>query len=210
MAKLTLLYALLSAGCTALGGAHAQQAHSPAQSPSVAVLLDLFERNMTAGGRGLPPSGITHMLTSPESYSAARLDSLDVGLERLAVHAASQHVAVHAATHLASAGDTRGSARPGIVSRLERIHRTSSDPAARSIALQRMPFQADRGGALRAVVRTAESPTREQPYPGAARQAVELLREFGTPGQDALRTLLSAGRIHDPDARDEARRGLQP
>jgi hypothetical protein len=202
-----VLSALLTSGCASPRSAHAQ-ASAPVPT-SVAWLLQRFEQEMSRmDGRGRVPSLITAMLAHPDSFGAAQLDSLEDGLERLAIRSENEHVAVMSVSHLASAGDRHGQLRPGIVARLERIHRTAVLRAPRASALRRLPSQADTDAALRALECTAQLATREEPYVGAARSAVALLRDFGPAGEESLRRMLAAGRVLDPEARAEARRVL--
>ncbi|HEX6912084.1 MAG TPA: hypothetical protein VF142_16905 [Longimicrobium sp.] len=150
------------------------------------------------------------MLAEPESFSQARLDSLFAGLEELAVRSSSDHVGRTAVINLASAAD-RNAGRPqaGIVERLERIHQSAATRAARSAALNRLPFQVDAAAALRAVERAAAAGSRNQNYPAAARDAVALLRDFGPAGESALRRLQQSSRVKDCEAREELARQLR-
>jgi hypothetical protein len=202
-----LLCAVVGAGVAAPSAAYAQRAGS---GQSVASLLQAFEREIgRTDGRGRTPSGITHMLVEPGAAPAARLDSLFNGLEALAVRSSNDRVAIMAVISMASAG-TRdsGGAQPGMVARLERIHQTAATKVARIAALERLPFQADTGAAVRAIERAAVRRTAEQAYPGSAREAVALLRELGPAGEAALRRLQQTAGVQDCDARAELVRQL--
>lgn len=203
--------------CLALGMAAtlppsaSSQSTSGVQWPPVASLLQSFEQEVgRADGRGRVPAGITHMLAEPGTFSSARLDSLFAGLEELAIRSSTDHVGRTAVINLSSAADRNASQpQPGIVDRLERIHQSAVTRAARSAALDRLPFQADAPAALRAVERAAAADTRNQAYPGSAREAVALLRSFGPAGEGALRRLRQSSRVQDCDARAELARQLR-
>ncbi|HEX6912853.1 MAG TPA: hypothetical protein VF142_20765, partial [Longimicrobium sp.] len=61
---------------------------------------------------------------------------------------------------LVAADRNAGRPQAGIVERLERIHQSAATRAARSAALNRLPFQVDAAAALRAVERAAAAGSR--------------------------------------------------
>jgi hypothetical protein len=167
-------------------------------------LISAFAREyQTPSG---PTSGagldIAHVLTYPDQYPAADLESFLAGLEQVALTGDSSRLRASAAFSLSLPGSRRKPHPvPATMARLERIYYASKDPAVRGVVVTAMADQAERQEALRFLERLA---VQEKPdFPAAASRALATLVAMDAEGRVVLKRLHESGAVREPEARHQ-------
>lgn len=199
---------LLAVGC--VGGARAQV--HPAQVPPIEEILESFARYNAA--RGTPEQNqmnsgpLLGILSDPAQYGGHLVEPVLEGLERLALKHPSVFTRQAAAAWLSSAGDMTpmgtGLRRLDVVARMQRVYAQSTESVIRDAIIDRLAMQANVPEAVRLLSEIASTNREEdrrsefpEPY-----LAINGLAKMGSAGHEALRDLLSQGRVRNPRARD--------
>lgn len=158
--------------------------------PASAVLMN-FEK-MTRQGTIVIPGEVRY----PERYSAARVDSMLGGLERIAQTSSSgpqTSIAVLAIMRAGSADKPPA----GIFDREIRLYRSSNKVLVRDGILSYMPKQKDRQSALAFLKSVALQSEGQLDFEYAAYHAAESLSDMGSDGRAVLRELQNKKLIRD-------------
>jgi hypothetical protein len=157
-------------------------------------LLTSFENRAETG-----PASLGTLLRRPELYNKKVIDSVVVGLEKLALTSSSPSVRSNAAWNLAVAGSAKMS-DPGVLDRLTRVYQRSHDELVRRSILGRMYQQQNKKGAIQFLMKVASQAPDQLGYEEAALEAVSGLSYMGDEGRAALLELKNSGRLKDPSA----------
>lgn len=199
---------LLALGLSLFPGAAEGQQPS-LESASAEAALKCFEASRTAG-KGtsdcpgvIPAEGI---MMDPAKFPEATVMAVADGLENLALTSVNGHTRTAAAIYLATLGvpdSAAGRPLPGIVDRLQALFERSHSTLVREAIITMMPHQADRGAAVRFLVRAAseDSPVDAgRQWPSAVR-AIDMLAIIEPEGIAALRQLKGDTDVKNPLAR---------
>jgi hypothetical protein len=149
---------------------------------------------------GALPTSAALMLRQRNEYPRAKIDSLVIGLERLAFGAATPVARMSAAHALANAGAGENPL-PGAFDRIVSVYRRSDEGLVRRAVISQMPIQYDKARAIRFLKGVAIAPADKQDFSQASAVAVETLSYMGSPGRIALAELRDSGGLVDPRAR---------
>lgn len=199
---------LLSLGCAPVAPLSAQT-----ELPSVSAMLEAFEAGAERGLTFPSPddpvgSGVVGTLTQPDRFPAARVDSIQDGLERLAsdaVGSATRSQATRILSITARFADDDSAVEA--VRRLDRIYRRAharGDLGVQRIILLTMPQQPAQDEALAFLESVGAEDDRTQ-----ALMALTGLSQMGPRGVEALNRLDSAGSVANPSAREALRRMVE-
>jgi hypothetical protein len=166
-----------------------------AQSMAAANLLARFEREQQLGRAG--DDILAALQSREEKVSRPRIDSLLVGLERIARDTRrSSAKRSDAADLLASAGDTAAvRPRSDVALLLVKLYRETNDEEVHSAILQSLPGQANQGPALALLRQVAEKDGAEESFTGESETAARLL----------LSSRDGTAQVRDINARNTAR-----
>ena len=169
----------------------------PALRPRPAnEVVATFEK-MANGLKVVRPEEVLH----PEKFSAAHVDSVVAGLERIA-DAGSSGLSTEATAALMDAGSAQ-KAPSGIFDRQMRMYRRGTSDV-RAVIVGFMPAQKDRIHALAFLKSLAAQSGAQRGYENSAERAVEELSVMGNDGRAALIELRNKGLLHDGRARSYA------
>jgi hypothetical protein len=169
----------------------------PALRPRPANQVVATFEIMASGGKVVRPDEVLH----PERFSAAHVDSVVAGLERIA-KTGSSGLATEATAALMDAGAAQ-KAPSGIFDRQMRVYR-GGNIELRAVIVDFMPDQKDRIRALAFLKSLASQSGARRDYENSAERAVEALSVMGNDGRAALIELRDKGLLHDPQARSYA------
>lgn len=184
----------------------AQEQHvRRADWPSVRQMLAHFEQVQRGTSRG-SLGAISAVLTRPDSFPPAMVDSLLDGLQRLATTSDHPQVQNGALSWLAGAGrESQENPIPGVVERLEAVYEQACSPVVRKAAVRQLGSQAERTEAVQVLRVIATQDSSRQRAPEAANEAVWGLTHLGPEGQSALREIHSRGLVRERTARNSVR-----
>lgn len=197
-AKIVLVAAMVAASPQM---SNAQVVYVPT-TRSAEELLTAFSRDTTQTRRGEAGDVIRNLFYRSELYPRTKVDSLFVGLEVLAVRNGGAPVAGEAVSTLSAAGYRRAP-HPisGIVARLARIYRRTSDPAVRMRVLGTLPLQAERSVAIAFARRIAMQEPGHEDFPDAVHEAIRVLLALGDEGRATVYDLHRRGLVRVPEER---------
>jgi hypothetical protein len=145
------------------------------------------------------PIPVAAILLEPQKFGSTPVSTVLDGLERIALHADDPGLRQKAAREVAAAGwkGYRSTPIPGVVSRLIRIHRVSTDHWVRSIIISQMMLQVEDVEAVNFLERVAQEDDPRERGEGlsTAYLAVNSLSHMGPQGVAVLEQLHKQGTV---------------
>jgi hypothetical protein len=185
--------------CLAVLLATAPADAQPSQTMSVkgarAILATVDD---SVGGNG-SALGLAALLSHPEKYSHATIDSLIDGVEQLALTSRSKFTRTTATVALANAA-AADNPRPRTFDRLLALYHRTSDELVRRTVVHEMSYQRQQTQAIAFLKSVATASPKQQDFTQASVSAVSTLSRMGPVGRAALVELRDKNLLRDARA----------